>query len=73
MLLCVALFSAIRQGVLFTRSGIGDLYGCLSVQVLESTPVSNKPPLISNLLLLGLAALANIGRGICRNYVHTFK
>lgn len=52
---------------------MNDLYGCLSVQVLKSGPISNKPLLISNLLLLALAAFANTGRGFCHNYVHTLE
>lgn len=65
-LFCVTLFSRIRLDVLFTWSGINDLYGCLLVQVLMSDSISNK--LISNLLLLALAALTNIGRGICTHF-----
>ena len=57
--------------MLFIWSCIDDLYGCLSVQVLRSASISNKPLLISNLLLLAPAALANIGSGIYHNYVHT--
>lgn len=52
---------------------MNDLYGCLSVQVLKSGPISNKPLLISNLLLLALAAFANTGRGFCHNYVHPLE
>lgn len=35
--------------------------------------ISNKLLLISNLLLLAPAACANIGSGICHNYVHTLE
>lgn len=40
-----------------TARGADDLFGGLSVQVLDRVSVSNKPALISNLLLLGSGCL----------------
>lgn len=70
---CCFVFLMISYVVPFCWSSMNNLYGCLSATGPQKDSISNKPLLISNLLLLPLGPLANTGWGICRNYVHTFK